>query len=58
MMKRNIFEHDFWYYAVRTLLIVLYPLWLLLGLLESKDWKEFKDGAKLPFKRFGKRKGV
>lgn len=42
-----------WEYSLRLLLISIYPLWLLLGLFESSDWENFKDGAKLPFQKWG-----
>lgn len=49
----DIENNDFCYYTIRVLLILFYPIWLIIGLFESKSWKEYKEGIKIPFEKWG-----
>lgn len=55
MIKNNLWNYDWFYCIIRITLIIFYPIWLLFNLLESKSWKEFKDGIKIPFQKWGKK---
>lgn len=53
MKKIDLIKEYVVYYIIRILLIVLYPLWLFFTLAECKTKKEFIEGAKIPFKKWG-----
>ena len=43
---------DLFEYLIRTTMILFYPFWLFISLLEDKTWKEFKEDMIVPFRPF------
>ena len=39
-------------FLMRSIMILYYPFWLFISLLEDKTWKEFKEDMIIPFRPF------
>ncbi len=44
---------DYWLLFARIVLILFYPFWLMILLLDCPTWDDYKEGVILPFKKMG-----
>ena len=47
-------KNDYFILFIRITLVVLYPLWLMVLLVDCKEWGDFKESAILPFTKWNK----